>query len=174
MRKTSRLLFAVLVAASVGAAGCQSIPTDRQLGAFATATLLLADTARATLEASNAAVVKRKLRETAELGDAVDDTLFQPLVADHAYAVRHRVPGRAGAVRHGVGRTRGREPHRSKGMEKAVTKLGGALDALGKRYASLTGKKKPFGAAGAIKGLVEVIGKEDHGSPASRRHPPRR
>ena len=158
MRKTSILLLAVLVAAAMGTAGCQSIPTDRQLGTFATATLLLADTARATLEASNAAVVKRKLRETAELGDAVDDTLFQPLVADHAYALRIEFLDALG--RYATALEELASADRSKGMEKAVTKLGGALDALGKRYASLTGKKKPFGASGAIKGIVEVIGKE--------------
>lgn len=158
MRKTSILLLAVLIAAAMGAAGCQSIPPDRQLGTFATATLLLADTARATLEASNAAVVKRKLRETAELGDAVDDTLFQPLVADHAYALRIEFLDALG--RYATALEELASADRSKGMEKAVTKLGGALDALGKRYASLTGKKKPFGASGAIKGIVEVIGKE--------------
>ncbi len=157
MRKTSYLLLAVLVAATM-AAGCQSIPTDRQLSTFATATLLLADTARATLEASNAAVVKRKLRETAELGDAVDDTIFQPLVADHAYAMR--IEFLDALERYATALEELAAADRGKAMEKAVTKLGGALDALGKRYASLAGKKKPFGASGAIKGLVEVIGKE--------------
>ena len=157
MRKTSYLLIAVLVAATMGA-GCQSLPTDRQVGTFATATRLLADTARATLEASNAAVVKRKLRETAELGDAVDDTLFQPLVADHAYAMRIEFLDALG--RYAAALEELAAADRGKAMEKAVTKLGGALDALGKRYASLAGKKKPFGASGAIKGLVEVIGKE--------------
>ena len=158
MRKTSYLLLAVLVAATMGAAGCQAIPTDRQLGTFASATLLLADTARTTLEASNAAVVKRKLRETAELGDAVDDTLFEPLVADHAYAIR--IEFLDALERYATALEELAAADRSKAMEKAVTKLGGALDALGKRYASLAGKKKPFGASGAIKGIVEVIGKE--------------
>lgn len=158
MRRTSYLLLAVLVAATMGAVGCQSIPTDRQLGTFAMATRLLADTARTTLEASNAAMVKRKLRETAELGDAVDDTIFQPLVADHAYAIRIEFLDALG--RYATALEELAAADRSKAMEKAVTKLGGALDALGKRYASLAGKKKPFGASGAIKGIVEVIGKE--------------
>lgn len=158
MRKTSYLLFAVLVAATMGAAGCQSIPTDRQLSTFATATLLLADTARTTLEASNAAVVKRKMRETAELGHAVDDRIFEPLVADHAYAIRIEFLDALG--RYATALEELASADRGKAMEKAVTKLGGALDALGKRYASLAGKKKPFGASGAIKGIVEVIGKE--------------
>ena len=158
MRTTSILLLAVLVAAAMGTAGCQSIPTDRQLGTFATATLLLADTARATLEASNAAVVKRKLRETAELGDAVGDTLFQPLVADHAYAAR--IGFLDALERYAAALKELASADRTKAMDKAVTKLAGALDALGKHYESITGKKEPSVRRGAVKQLVTVIGGE--------------
>ena len=45
-------------------------------------------------------------------------------------------------------------------MEKALTKLAGALDALGKHYESITGKKEPSVRGGAIKQLVNVIGGE--------------
>lgn len=158
MRKTSRLLLAVLVAASVGAAGCQSIPTDRQLGTFATATLLVANTARDTLEASNAAVVKRKLRERAELGDGVDDALFTPLVADDAYAVRLEFLD--ALERYATALEELAAADRSKTMDKAVTQLAGALDALGKHYESITGKKEPAVRRGAVKQLVTVIGGE--------------
>ena len=157
-RITSFLLLALLLAASMGATGCQSIPTDRQLSTFANATIMVATVARTTLEASNAAVVKRKLRETAELGDAVDDTVFQPLVADHAYAVR--IEFLEALERYATALEELASADRGKAMEKAVTKLGGALDALGKHYESITGKKEPSVRGGAVKQLVNVIGAE--------------
>ena len=158
MRKPSRLLLVLLLVAVVAAAGCQSISTDRQLSTFATATLLVAKTARTTLEASNAAVVKRKLRETAELGGGVDDALFQPLVADRAYAVR--IEFLDALERYATALEELASADRGKAMEKAVTKLGGALDALGKHYESITGKKEPSVRGGAVKQLVNVIGAE--------------
>lgn len=158
MLRTSRLLLAVLVAATMGLVGCQSTPTDRQLSTFATATIMVARTARDTLSASNAAVVKRKLRETAELGDAVNDALFEPLVADHAYAVR--IEFLDALERYATALEELASADRSKAMGKAVTKLGGALDALGKHYESLTGKKEPSVRRGAVKQLVIAIGEQ--------------
>ena len=158
MRKTSHLLLAVLVAASVGAAGCQSIPTDRQVSTFATATIMVATVARDTLSASNNAVVTRKLRERAALGGEVDDALFTPLVADDAYAAR--IEFLDALERYATALEELASADRTKAMEKALTKLAGALDALGKHYESITGKKEPSVRGGAIKQLVNVIGGE--------------
>ena len=158
MRKTSHLLLAVLVAASVGAAGCQSIPTDRQVSTFATATIMVATVARDTLSASNNAVVTRKLRERAALGGEVDDALFTPLVADDAYAAR--IEFLDALERYATALEELASANRTKAMEKALTKLAGALDALGKHYESITGKKEPSVRGGAIKQLVNVIGGE--------------
>ena len=158
MRKTSHLLLAVLVAASVGAAGCQSIPTDRQVSTFATATIMVATVARDTLSASNNAVVTRKLRERAALGGGVDDALFTPLVADDAYAAR--IEFLDALERYAEALEELASADRTKAMEKALTKLAGALDALGKHYESITGKKEPSVRGGAIKQLVNVIGGE--------------
>ena len=158
MRKISRMLLAVLVAASVGAAGCQSIPTDRQVSTFATATSMVAAVARDTLTASNNAVVTRKLRERAALGDGVDDALFTPLVADDAYATR--IEFLDALERYAEALEELASADRTKAMEKALTKLAGALDALGKHYESITGKKEPSVRGGAVKQLVNVIGGE--------------
>ena len=157
-RTTSHLLLAVLVAASVGAAGCQSIPTDRQVSTFATATIMVATVARDTLSASNNAVVTRKLRERAALGGEVDDALFTPLVADDAYAAR--IEFLDALERYATALEELASADRTKAMEKALTKLAGALDALGKHYESITGKKEPSVRGGAIKQLVNVIGGE--------------
>ena len=158
MRKTSFLLLVVLLAVTAGAVGCQSIPTDQQVGAFATATSMVATVARDTLSASNAAVVKRKLRERAALGGGVDDALFTPLLAGDAYATRiaflDALERYAGALEELA------SADRTKAMEKALTKLAGALDAVGKHYESITGKKEPAVRRGAVKQLVNVIGGE--------------
>ena len=157
-RTTSHLLLAVLVAASVGAAGCQSIPTDRQVSTFATATIMVATVARDTLASANNAVVTRKLRERAALGGGVDDALFTPLVADDAYAAR--IEFLDALERYATALEELASADRTKAMEKALTKLAGALDALGKHYESITGKKEPSVRGGAIKQLVNVIGGE--------------
>ena len=130
MRKTSHLLLAVLVAASVGAAGCQSIPTDRQVSTFATATIMVATVARDTLSSSNNAVVTRKLRERAALGGEVDDALFTPLVADDAYAARIEFLDALERYADGVGRTRVRGSHQSHG--KSPHQTGGGAGRAGK------------------------------------------
>lgn len=114
--------------------------------------------ARDTLSASNAAVVTRKLRERAELGGGVDDALFTPLVADDAYATR--IEFLDALERYATALDELVSADRSKTMDKAVTKLAGALDALGKHYESLTGKKEPSVRRGAVKELVTVIGGE--------------
>lgn len=158
MRKTSRLLLAVLLAVTAGAAGCQSTPTDLQVGTFATATIMVAAVARDTLSASNAAVVKRKLRERAELGGGVDDALFTPLVADDVYATR--IAFLDALERYATALEELASADRGKTMDKAVAKLAGALDALGKHYESITGKKEPAVRRGAVKELVTVIGGE--------------
>ena len=158
MRKTSPLMLALLLAASVGAAGCQSIPTDRQVSTFATATSMVATVARDTLTASNNAVVTRKLRERAALGDGVDDALFTPLVADDAYATR--IEFLDALERYAEALEELASADRTKAMDKALTKLAGALDALGKHYESITGKKEPSVRGGAVKQLVNVIGGE--------------
>ena len=157
-RKSSRLLLALLLAVTAGAAGCQSIPTDRQLGTFANATSMVATAARDTLSASNAAVVTRKLRERAELGDGVDDALFTPLVADDAYAAR--IAFLDALERYATALEALASADRSQTMGKAVTKLAGALDALGKHYESITGKKEPAVRRGAVKELITMIGGE--------------
>ena len=158
MRHTSRLLLALLLAATTVSAGCQSIPTDRQLSAFATATSLVATVAGETLASANNAVVKRKLRERAELGGRVDDALFTPLVADDAYAMR--IEFLNALERYATVLEELADAGRGKAMEKAVAKLAGALDALGKHYESVTGKKEPAVRRGAVKELVNVIGQE--------------
>ena len=158
MRKSLRLLLALLLAVMAGAAGCQSIPTDRQLSTFAHATSMVATVAKDTLSASNAAVVTRKLRERAELGSRVDDALFTPLVADDAYAVR--IAFLDALERYATALAELASADRSKTMDKAVTKLAGALDALGKHYESITGKKEPAVRRGAVKQLVTMIGGE--------------
>lgn len=158
MRRISRLLLALLVAATVGVAGCQSIPTDRQVSAFATATIMVATVARDTLAASNAAVVTRKLRERAERGGGVDDALFTPLVADRAYA--GRIEFLDALERYGTALEELASADRSKTMGKALTRLAGALDALGKHYESITGKKEQAVRRGAVKDLVNLIGTE--------------
>lgn len=158
MHRTSRLLLALLVAATVGAAGCHSIPTDRQVNAFATATIMVATVARDTLAASNAAVVKRKLRERAELGGGVDDALFTPLVADDAYV--RRIAFLNALERYGTALEELASADRRKTMDKAVVKLAGALDALGKHYERITGKNEPAVRRGAVKDLVNLIGGE--------------
>lgn len=158
MRRTSRLLLALLVAVAVGATGCQSIPTDRQVSTFATATIMVATVARDTLAASNAAVVKRKLRERAALGGGVDDALFTPLVADDAYA--RRIAFLDALERYGTALEELASADRRKTMGKAVTKLAGALDALGKHYESITGKNAQTVRRGAVKDLVNLIGGE--------------
>ena len=157
-RRTSCLLLALLVAVTAGAAGCQSIPTDRHVSTFANATSMVVAVARDTLSASNAAVVTRKLRERAELGGGVDDALFTPLVADDAYATR--IEFLDALERYATALDELVSADRSKTMDKAVTKLAGALDALGKHYESLTGKKEPSVRRGAVKELVTVIGGE--------------
>ncbi|MYC27276.1 MAG: hypothetical protein F4X63_04670 [Nitrospira sp. SB0662_bin_26] len=139
-------------------AGCQSIPTDRQVSTFATATIMVATVARDTLSASNAAVVTRKLRERAELGGGVDDALFTPLVADNAYAAR--IEFLDALERYATALDELASADRTKAMDKALTKLAGALDALGKHYESITGKKEPAVRRGAVKQLVTVIGGE--------------
>ena len=151
-------LLALLLAATIGAAGCQSIPTDRQVSTFANATSMVATVARDTLSASNAAVVTRKLRERAELGDGVDDALFTPLVADNAYAAR--IEFLDALERYATALDELAAADRTKAMDKALTKLAGALDALGKHYESITGKKEPSVRGGAVKQLVSVIGGE--------------
>ena len=158
MRHTSRLLLALLLAAATVSVGCQSIPTDRQLSAFATATSLVATVAGDTLASANNAVVKRKLRERAELGGGVDDALFTPLVADDAYAMR--IEFLNALERYAAALEELADAGRGKAMEKAVAKLAGALDALGKHYESVTGKKEPAVRRGAVKELVNVIGQE--------------
>ncbi len=157
-RKSFRLLLTLLVAVTAGAAGCQSIPTDRQVSTFATATSMVAAVARDTLAASNAAVVTRKLRERAEIGGGVDDALFTPLVADDAYATR--IEFLDALERYATALEELASAGRGKTMDKAVTKLAGALDAMGKHYESLTGKKEPAVRRGALKKLVTVIGGE--------------
>ena len=119
---------------------------------------MVAAVARDTLAASNAAVVTRKLRERAELGGGVDDALFTPLVADDAYATR--IEFLDALERYATALEELASAGRSKTMDKAVTKLAGALDAMGKHYESLTGKKEPAVRRGAIKKLVTVIGGE--------------
>lgn len=158
MRTTSRLLLALLLGATAVSAGCQSIPTDRQVSTFATATIMVATVARDTLSASNAAVVTRKLRERAELGGGVDDALFTPLVADNAYAAR--IEFLDALERYATALDELASADRTKAMDKALTKLAGALDALGKHYESITGKKEPAVRRGAVKQLVTVIGGE--------------
>ena len=88
----------------------------------------------------------------------MDDTLFQPLVADHAYAVR--IEFLDALERYATALEELAAADRTKTMEKAVTKLAGALDALGKHYESITGKKEPAVRRGAVKQLVTVIGGE--------------
>lgn len=158
MRTTSRLLLALLLAATAASAGCQSIPTDRQVSAFATATSLVATVARDTLASANNAVVTRKLRERAELGGGVDDALFTPLVADDAYAAR--IEFLDALERYATALDELASADRTKAMDKALAKLAGALDALGKHYESITGKKEPSVRRGAVKQLVTVIGGE--------------
>lgn len=158
MRTTSRLLLALLLAATAGAAGCQAIPTDRQLSTFATATSMVATVAGDTLASANHAVVTRKLRERAELGGGVDDALFTPLVADDAYAARIEFLG--ALERYAAALDELASADRTKAMDKALTKVAGALDALGKHYESITGKKEPSVRGGAVKQLVNVIGGE--------------
>ena len=158
MRKTSRLLVALLVAVTIGAAGCQSSPTDRQVGTFATATGMVATVARDTLASANNAVVKRKLRERAEDGGGVDDALFTPLIADDAFATRIAFLDALDRYATALGELASAD--RTKTMDKALTKLAGALDALGKHYESITGKKEPSVRGGAVKQLVTVIGEE--------------
>lgn len=158
MRKSSCLLLALLIAVIAGAAGCQSIPADSQVSTFANATSMVATVARDTLSASNAAVVTRKLRERAELGGGVDDALFTPLVADDAYAAR--IEFLDALERYATALEELASADRGKTMNKAVAKLAGALDALGKHYESLTGKKEPAVRRGAIKEIVTVIGGE--------------
>ena len=158
MRRTSRLLLALLLAATAVSAGCQSIPTDRQVSTFANATSMVATVARDTLSASNAAVVTRKLRERAAIGGGVDDALFTPLVADDAYAAR--IAFLDALERYATALDELASADRTKAMDKALTKLAGALDALGKHYESITGKKEPAVRRGAVKQLVTVIGAE--------------
>ena len=158
MRTTPRLLLALLLAATAVSAGCQSIPTDRQVSTFANATIMVATVTRDTLSASNAAVVTRKLRERAELGGGVDDALFTPLVADNAYAAR--IEFLDALERYATALDELASADRTKAMDKALTKLAGALDALGKHYESITGKKEPAVRRGAVKQLVTVIGGE--------------
>ncbi|MCY4562965.1 MAG: hypothetical protein OXE40_00620 [Gammaproteobacteria bacterium] len=144
MRKTSRPLLAVLIVAT--AAGCQAIPTDRQVSTFATAASMVATVARDTLTASNNAVVTRKLRERAEIGDGVDDALFTPLVADDVYATR--IEFLDALERYAEALEELASADRTKAMDKALAKLAGSLDALGKHYESITGKKNRPSAAG--------------------------
>ncbi len=158
MRKSSYLLLALLLAVTAGAVGCQSIPTDRHVSTFANATSTVAAVARDTFSASNAAVVTRKLRERAALGGGVDDALFTPLVADDAYATR--IEFLDALERYATALEELTSADRTKTMDKAVTKLAGALDALGKHYESITGKKEPAVRRGAVKELVTVIGGE--------------
>ena len=158
MRTTSRLLLALLLAATAGAAGCQSIPSDRQLSTFATATGTVATVARDTLVSANNAVVMRKLRERAALGGGVDDALFTPLIADDAFATRIEFLDALDRYATALGELASAD--RTKAMDKALTKLAGALDALGKHYESITGKKEPSVRGGAVKQLVTVIGGE--------------
>lgn len=158
MRKTSRLLLALLVAVTAGVAGCQSIPADRQVSTFANATSMVVAVARDILSASNVAVVKRKLRERAELGGGVDDALFAPLVADDAYATR--IEFLDALERYATALEDLASADRSKTMDKAVTRLAGALDVLGKHYESITGMKEPAVRRGAVKELVTMIGGE--------------
>lgn len=119
---------------------------------------MVATVARDTLSASNNAVVTRKLRERAALGGGVDDTLFTPLVTDHAYAMRMEFLD--ALERYAEALEELASADRTKTMEKALTKLAGALDTLGKNYATISGKKKPVVNRGAIKALVNVIGGE--------------
>ena len=160
MHKPSRLLLVLLVVAAVAVAvaGCQVLPADRQVSAFANATSTVVAVARDTLSASNAAVVTRKLRERAEIGGGVDDALFTPLVADDAYAAR--IEFLDALERYAMALDELVSAGRSKAMDKAVTKLAGSLDALGKHYESITGKKEPAVRRGAVKDLVTVIGGE--------------
>ena len=158
MRKSSYLLLALLLAVTAGAVGCQSIPTDRHVSTFANATSTVVVVARDTFSASNAAVVTRKLRERAALGGGVDDALFAPLVADDAYATR--IEFLDALERYATALEELTSADRTKTMDKAVTKLAGALDALGKHYESITGKKEPAVRRGAVKELVTVIGGE--------------
>ena len=148
----------MLLAAMTVTAGCQSVPTDRQVSTFAEATSMVASVARATLAASNVAVVKRRLRERAALGGGVDDALFTPLVADDAYATR--IEFLDALERYATALEELAAADRGKTMGKAVTRLAGALDALGKHYERITGKKEPSVRRGAVKELVTVIGGE--------------
>ena len=158
MRTTSHLLFALLIAAAAASAGCQAIPTDRQFSTFATATSMVATVAGDTLASANNAVVARKLRERAELGGGVDDALFTPLVADAAFAAR--IEFLDALQRYATALEELASADRTKAMDKALTKVAGALDALGKHYESITGKKEPSVRGGAVKQLVTVIGGE--------------
>ena len=119
---------------------------------------MVAVVARDTLSASNAAVVTRKLRERAELGGGVDDALFTPLAADDVYAAR--IEFLDALERYAAALDELASADRSKTMDKAVTKLAGSLDALGKHYESFTGTKEPAVRRGAVKDLVTVIGGE--------------
>ena len=158
MRTTAHLLFALLVAATIGAAGCQAVPTDRHLSTFAATTSMVATVAKDTLASANNAVVARKLRERAALGGGVDDALFTPLVADDAYAPR--IEFLDALKRYATALEKLASADRAKAMDKALTKAAGALDALGKHYESITGKKEPSVRGGAVKQLVNVIGVE--------------
>jgi len=101
--------------------------------------------ARDTLSASNAAVVTRKLRERAELGGGVDDALFTPLVADDAYATR--IEFLDALERYATALDELVSADRSKTMDKAVTKLAGALDAWASTMKVSPGKKnRPYAA----------------------------
>ena len=158
MRTTSHLLFALLVAVTIGAAGCQSVPTDRQLSTFAATTSMVAAVTRDTLASANNAVVTRKLRERAALGGGVDDALFMPLVADDDFEAR--IEFLDALERYATAVEELASADRAKTMDKALAKVAGALDALGKHYESITGKKEPSVRGGAVKELVNVIGGE--------------
>ncbi len=158
MRKTSHRLFALLVAVTIGAAGCQSSPTDRQLSTFAATTSMVAAVTRDTLASANNAVVTRKLRERAALGGGVDDALFMPLVADDDFEAR--IEFLDALERYATAVEELASADRTKTMDKALAKVAGALDALGKHYESITGKKEPSVRGGAVKELVNVIGGE--------------
>ena len=119
---------------------------------------MVAAVARDTLASANNAVVTRKLRERAALGGGVDDALFTPLVADDAYAPRLEFLD--ALDRYATALEELASADRTKAMDKALTKAAGALDALGKHYESITGKKEPSVRGGAVKQLVNVIGGE--------------
>lgn len=156
MRTTSHLVLTLLLAATLGATGCQAIPADRQVSTFAAATSMVATVTRDTLESANNAVVTRKLRERAEDGGGVDDALFTPLVEGAAYTAR--IEFLNALERYARALDQLASADRTKAMDKALAKVAGALDALGKHYESITGKKEPSVRGGAVKQLVTVIG----------------